>query len=138
MEDKKVYLMKNLELHINNLITKTSQSLLVSGVSTNNFSCSIEIPANIPNNDLIIIGNTTPLWFIKLEIISKKYKNVLVVIDKLDSIPSNEQLKFLSIIKYKSISGFHLPNNAHVIITYNDIEKIDNRIKSNCFVVKAD
>lgn len=130
--------MKDVEKHINNLIFNTNQSLLVSGIGSNDFSCKVVIPADIENANLAIVGTTTPLWLIEVELIAKKHEVALLVIDKIDTIDTHSQLKFLGLIKHKCLTGFKLPDNCRIIVTCNNLDNINSKIKSNCFVIKAD
>jgi len=129
--------MKDLELHINNLIFNTNQALLLSGVNAKDFSCKVVIPANIENKDLVVTKNITPLWLIELELLTKKHEMAILVIENLDSVYTNDQLKFLGLIKHRSISGFEIPNNSRIVVTCKNIDNIADKIKSNCCVIKA-
>jgi len=67
-----------------------------------------------------------PKWYNEL-----KGKNILVI-DKIDTISKEEQLKFGEIISYRKVSTFELPKNCVIIITANEINsgKISEEILS--------
>ena len=54
----------------------------------------------------------SPEWLNKLE----GSTPTILVIDKIDSIPKNEQTKFVEILKYRQVSTFELPKNIVTII----------------------
>ena len=45
----------------------------------------------------------------------------ILVIDKIDSITKEEQLKFKELLKAKKISTFGLPKDTVIIVTYNNL-----------------
>ena len=61
-----------------------------------------------------------PKWLKKLED-TNKYS--ILVIDKIDSIPKEEQTKFIEILKYRKVSTFDLPKNTIIMITADEINK---------------
>jgi len=129
--------MKNFNDILNNLILKTNESILINNVNIENFSHKVVIDSNISQKDLSIV-DTHPLWLIELELLSKKKNYVLLIIKDMDLITSRQQLKFLEIIKYRSVSGFKLPNNTHIIISCQNIDNVSEEIKSHCLVLKGD
>jgi len=129
--------MKQLENDINNLINNSTLPILVSGISASNFSNKVVIDANIDRNELIVI-DSHPAWLVKLELLSKKHNNTVLLISNLCTINESEQNKFLELLKYKSISGFKIPENSHIVITCSNLDKISDNIKSFCAIVKAD
>ena len=70
-----------------------------------------------------------PKW---LNEILSSTKNKILVIDRIDTISKEEQLKFVELLKYRKISTFELPKDCLIIITANEIntEKISNEIFS--------
>lgn len=130
-------MINNFEKNLNILILKTNEPILVKNVNIESFSNKIVIPSNISQDKLSIIG-THPLWLIELELLSKKKEISILIIDKIDEIPLNEQMKFFEIIKYRSISGFKLPENTHIILTCNSFEKVADKIKSNCLLEEVE
>ena len=54
----------------------------------------------------------------------KKNKDIkILVIDKIDSISKEEQVKFIEILKYRKVSTFELPKDIVIIVTANKISK---------------
>ena len=74
-------------------------------------------------------GRSTRIW---LNQILNTNTSKLLVIDKIDSIPKEEQLKFCELLKYRKISTFELPKNCVIIVTATTInnKKINNEILS--------
>lgn len=64
-----------------------------------------------------------PIWY---EILSDKCKNknTLLIINGINDLDKEEQLKFVEILKYRKVSTFVLPKNCKIIVTaYNLKEK---------------
>ena len=61
-----------------------------------------------------------PKW---LEEILESNKEKLIVIDEIDKISKEEQLKFVELLKYKKISTFSLPKGCLIIVTAHEINK---------------
>jgi len=73
-----------------------------------------------------------PTWFKDLE---QDKEKIILVINKIDTIPQEEQLKFIEILKYKQVSTFKLKDNIRIILTAKDKSKVDNEIKSLSAIV---
>ena len=129
--------MKNFKKILNSLILKTNETILISNINVEDFSYKIIINSDLLQKDLAIV-DTHPLWLIELELLSKKKNNVLLIIKDIDLIDEKEQLRFLEIIKYRSVNGFKLPNNAHIILSCQNLDNVSNTIKSHCLVIKGD
>lgn len=61
-----------------------------------------------------------PKW---LEEILKNNEGKIIVIDEIDKISKEEQLKFVELLKYKKISTFELPKGCLIIVTAHKISK---------------
>lgn len=61
-----------------------------------------------------------PKWL--NEILNSNTSKILVI-DKIDTITKEEQMKFVEILKYRKVSTFELPNNCIIIVTVNEISK---------------
>ena len=61
-----------------------------------------------------------PKW---LEEILESNKEKLIVIDEIDKISKEEQLKFVELLKYRKISTFSLPKGCLIIVTAHEINK---------------
>ena len=90
---------------------------------------AILIPSNIDTKELTGhyegVDYLPPSWFNNLE-------NKVLVIDKIDAIPKEEQLKFKELLEYRKISTFDLPDSTVIIVTASRInrETIDEEIFS--------
>ena len=107
--------------------------VLASFISSEDLEDSIILPADINVKELN--GHYEGLDFIPpkwLNEILSSTKNKMLVIDKIDTISKEEQLKFVELLKYRKISTFELPKDCLIIITANEIntEKISNEIFS--------
>lgn len=95
------------------------------------FENSVVIPANISIKELNGFYDEVtfkpPKW---LNAILNTNENKILIIDKIDSINKEEQLKFCELLKYRKISTFKLPENCVIIITADEIsrEKINEEI----------
>ena len=70
-----------------------------------------------------------PKW---LEEILESNKEKLIVIDEIDKISKEEQLKFVELLKYRKISTFSLPKDCLIMVTAHEInnETINEEIFS--------
>lgn len=68
------------------------------------------------------INFVPPEWYKK---IVEKSNNTysLLIINELDKIEKDEQLKFLELFKYKKISTFDLPKNCVIVATCSNLEE---------------
>ena len=103
--------------------------ILIDFLSGQDFENAIVLPANI--DSLELNGHyegmifKPPLW---LSEILGENKSKILVIDKIDMISKEEQLKFCELLEYRKISTFTLPENCIIIVTANEI----NKEKINC------
>ena len=125
MQEKKEMLLTYLKSNV--------APVLVDFLPINDFDFAVTVPANIDIKELN--GHYEGLDFIPpkwlYEILSST-KNKMLVIDKIDTISKEEQLKFVELLKYRKILTFELPKDCLIIITANEIntEKISNEIYS--------
>ena len=107
--------------------------ILVDFIFGKDLNEAIILPANIDANELngYYDGSSfnPPNWL--FEILNTKASKILVI-DKIDSISKEEQLKFSELLEYRKISTFELPKNCIIIVTANEInkEKISEEIFS--------
>ncbi len=82
------------------------------------------LPSNINREELNGHYEETefmpPKW---LEEILESNKEKLIVIDEIDKISKEEQLKFVELLKYRKISTFSLPKGCLIIVTAHEINK---------------
>lgn len=107
--------------------------ILVDFISSKDIPNSVIIPANCDYTTLNGYYKNeefvSPLWY--QQIVNNVRMNVLVI-DKIDSITKEEQIKFIELLKYKKISSFKLPDNIVIILTMKDksIKNINKDIYS--------
>lgn len=110
--------------------------ILVDFISGSDLNGAVVLPANIDVKELNGHYEETefvaPKWFNN---ITNTNKNKLLVIDKIDTISKEEQLKFCELLKYRKISTFELPKNCLIIITANKINK--DKINEEIFSLVA-
>lgn len=125
MEDKKEMLLTYIKTNI--------APILVDFISGADIKSAVVIPASIDTKELNghYEGNDyiPPKWL--NEILSTEEKRILII-DKMDTITKEEQLKFCELLKYRKISTFDLPESCVIIITAKEInkEKINEEIFS--------
>ena len=100
--------------------------ILVDFVDFNDSNKVIALPATASLEELNGHYEGTeyvaPKWFNDLEKISKT-KNTVLLIDKIDTIAKEDQLKFVEILKYRKIGTFDLPSNCVIILSANKVDK---------------
>ena len=100
--------------------------ILVDFVDFNDSNKVIALPATASLEELNGHYEGTeyvaPKWFNDLEKISKT-KNTVLLIDKIDTIAKEDQLKFVEIIKNRKIGTFDLPSNCVIILSANKVDK---------------
>lgn len=98
--------------------------ILIDFIDGNNIPNSVLLPANCKKEELnghyVETEFCSPKWFNIIE--STKAPSILVI-DKIDSIPKEEQTKFIEILKYRKVSTFTLPKNTVIVVTANKINE---------------
>lgn len=117
--------------------------LIIVGVSANIFGSATIINSDIESSELgIKIGNNgeyvLPSWLKEMNIksVKNKDKNILVI-ESIDKITSEEQLKFLGILKNNGLNGYSFSKNTQIILTCTNVENVSKRIKDLCLIYKA-
>ena len=85
---------------------------------------AVVIPANIDPKELN--GHYEGENFVPPEWYSKCADTIegdILIIDRIDTISKEEQLKFVELLEYRKISTFELPSNTVIIVTANEINK---------------
>ena len=107
--------------------------VIVCGISKNMFQNSVVVDAKIPSKQLGIIstkdGLKYPDWYVEL-----KNNKEFLIIDFIDSIPTEEQDKFYELIKYKEITNTALPKKTKIIVIAKDIKNVSETIKRLCMI----
>ena len=126
---------KRLELLLSYIKTNVTP-ILVDFISNNDLSNSVILPADIDikelNGHYEGLNFNPPKWLD--EILSTNASRILVI-DKIDTISKEEQLKFCELLKHRKISTFDLPKNCIVIVTANEINK--DKINEEIFSLVA-
>lgn len=110
--------------------------ILVDFIDGNNIPNSVVLPANLEISELN--GHYDNIEFVSPEWLNKlKNSNTptILVIDKIDSIPKNEQTKFVEILKYRQVSTFELPKNTVIVVTAKEVN--ENTINEEIYSLVA-
>ena len=128
MEDKKEMLLSYIKANV--------APILVDFISSKDLNEAVLLPANIDAKELNGYYDGTdfmpPKWL--NEILSTNESKFLVI-DKIDTILKEEQLKFCELLEYRKISTFELPKNCVIIVTANEINK--DKINEEIFSLVA-
>ena len=110
--------------------------ILVDFIDGNSIPNSVVLSANCEMTELNGHYNNTefnpPKWLTELN--DSKLPTILVI-DNIDSIPKNEQTKFVEILKYRQVSTFELPKNTVIIVTAKEIN--ENTINEEIYSLVA-
>ena len=128
MEDKKEMLLSYIKANV--------APVLVDFISSKDLNEAVVLPANIDAKELNGyydgVDFMPPKWL--NEILSTNESKFLVI-DKIDTILKEEQLKFCELLEYRKISTFELPKNCVIIVTANEINK--DKINEEIFSLVA-
>ena len=98
--------------------------ILVDFISGEDLVNAVVIPAGIDSSELVghyeEADYKAPKW---LESILSDNLGKVLVIDKIDSIPKDEQTKFVEILKYRQVSTFKLPENCVILVTADKVNE---------------
>lgn len=128
MENKKEMLLSYIKANV--------APILVDFISGKDINGAVVLPANVDVKELN--GHydgadfMPPKWL--NEILSTNASKILVI-DKIDTILKEEQLKFCEILEHRKVSTFKLPKNCVVIVTANEINK--DKISEEIFSLVA-
>ena len=104
--------------------------ILVDFLSGNDIKNAVILPANIDSKELNGhydgVDFLPPKWM--SEILGTNASKILII-DKIDSVSKEEQLKFCELLEHRKISTFSLPENCVILVTANEVNK--NKIKKN-------
>ena len=122
MENKKEMLLSYVKANV--------APILVDFIFGKDLDGVVVLPANVDvkelNGHYEGLEFVSPKWF--NEILSLNDK--ILVIDKIDEIEKEEQLKFCELLKYRKISTFELPKDCIIIVTANEVKKINEEVFS--------
>ena len=118
-----------------NYIKSNVAPILVDFIDGSSIPNSVVLPANLEitelNGHYDNVEFVSPEWLNKLE----GSTPTILVIDKIDSIPKNEQTKFVEILKYRQVSTFELPKNTVIVVTAKEIN--ENTINEEIYSLVA-
>ena len=116
MENKKEMLLSYIRANV--------APILVDFISGNDINGAVVLPANVDVKELNGYYDGAdfmpPKW---LNEILGTNANKILVIDKIDAIAKEEQLKFCELLEHRKISTFELPKSCVIIVTANEINK---------------
>lgn len=128
MEDRRKMLLSFIKANV--------APILIDFISGKDLNGAVVVPANIDVKELYGhydgVDFMPPKWL--NEILSTNASRILVI-DKIDSISKEEQLKFSELLKHKKISTFELPKNCRIIVTANEIN--EDKINKDIFSLVA-
>ena len=128
MKDKREMLLSYIKTNV--------APILVDFIFGEDLDNAIVLPANVDVKELN--GHydgadfMPPKWF--NEILNTNASKILVI-DKIDTISKEEQLKFCELLEHRKISTFELPKSCVIIVTANEINK--NKISKEIFSLVA-
>lgn len=110
--------------------------ILIDFISGDDLNGAVVVPASVDVKELNGHYDGSdfmpPKWL--NEILSTNASRILVI-DKIDSISKEEQLKFCELLEHRKISTFELPKNCVIIVTANEISK--DKINEEIFSLVA-
>ena len=119
-----------------------STPLLIDGVNFSESDSAVILPSTIESKDLGIVANengyTYPQWLNSLQEKASLKKRVYLVIDSINNISVDEQLKFYEILKYRAISSVKIPDNVQVLLTVKGSGEINPIILSLTILYKVE
>lgn len=107
--------------------------ILVDFIFGKDIKGAVVLPANIDNKELN--GHYDGTYFVPpkwLSEITGTNESKFLIIDKIDTISKEEQLKFCELLEHRKISTFELPKSCVIIVTASVIteDKINEEIYS--------
>lgn len=128
MENKKEILLSYIKTNV--------APILVDFISGKDLNDAVILPANVDVKELNGHYDGTdfmpPKWL--NEILTPNASKILVV-DKIDTISKEDQLKFCELLEHRKISTFELPKSCVIIVTANEINK--DKINEEIFSLVA-
>ena len=98
----------------------------------NDIKNAVILPANIDSKELNGhydgVDFLPPKWM--SEILGTNASKILII-DKIDSVSKEEQLKFCELLEHRKISTFSLPENCVILVTANEVNK--NKISEEIY-----
>ena len=111
--------------------------LLLEDISSDIFENAIILESDcdisLLNGHYEGIDFIAPEWYRQL--IEQKNDIPILIIKDINKIPSEEQTKFIELLKYKKISTFDLPKNCIIIVTCQNLK--ENKINEEIYSLIA-
>ena len=127
--------MENKKELLTSYIKANVAPILIDFASANDIPGAIVISADVDIKDLNGHYDNKdfmpPKWY--NELIKSKPK--VLVIDLIDSINKEEQLKFIELLEYRKVSTFELPKDCVIIVTAKEVNK--DKINSEIYSLVA-
>ncbi len=135
---------ESLKKELNSMLknNKNWPIIIEGGVKASDFSNAVIIDANISSSKLGVIndinGLKVPEWVESLEIKGDSKTNLLVI-DGIDKISLDDQMKFRALLHTKELNGYSLPKNLQIVVLTGEgnRDKINREILSLCLYYKA-
>ena len=116
MENKKELLMSYIKANVAPILVN-----FISGKDTPGaIVISADVDAKELNGHYDGADYMPPKWY--NELVTNNNSKVLVI-DLIDSINKEEQLKFIELLEYRKISTFELPKDCVIIVTAKEVNK---------------
>ena len=113
---------KNLKIDmLKNYIISNTLPIMIDFIEGKYIPNSVILPANCNITELN--GHYEGIEFVPPQWFNELTNKFILVIDNIDSISKEEQLKYIELLKYRKISTFELPKNIVIIITAKKISK---------------
>lgn len=117
-------MMENKQELLLSYIKSNVAPILVDFLSENDIKNAVILPANIDSKELNGhydgVDFLPPKWM--SEILGTNASKILII-DKIDSVSKEEQLKFCELLEHRKISTFSLPENCVILVTANEVNK---------------
>ncbi len=120
-------------VRLKEFMNNTDYPLLVSNFPSELYEGAVTLESDIDvtllNGHYEGINYEPPHWFKVLEENAKLGKSLLII-NNIDDLALDEQMKFGEILKYRKISTFDLPKNVQIIVTIKPSGKVVEDIYS--------
>jgi len=111
---------------IENYINSGISPILIENISSSVFKNAVCLQADcdvsLLNGHYEDINFVAPKWYDELQKNSKNAHSLLLIND-INKVSQEEQLKFLELFKYKKVGVFDLPDNCIIIATASNLSE---------------
>lgn len=99
--------------------------ILIEDIDAKVIQDAIILPASSDSSQLNghyeSINFVAPNWY--QELINQKNPYPILIIENLNQLNANDQLKYIEILKYKKVSTFDLPKNCIILVTVTNLKE---------------